>query len=114
MHTCAKERIDGPDLHAVAAAVVSQLGRFDVILELGHDHGKQGEVADDSLPDAGPAEPLKQLLKDQSGCDHDIAALQALPQERYLGDRGRRRSSKSKRPHARVDEEVHSRERSDL
>ena len=57
------ERIDGPDLHSVPAAVVSQPGSLYMILDLGDDHGKQGEVADDPFPDVGPGKALQQLLK---------------------------------------------------
>jgi hypothetical protein len=41
--------IDRADLNVLMAAAVSQLGRFDVIFDIGRDHRKQRKFLDNRL-----------------------------------------------------------------
>ena len=109
-----EQAVDGSDLDAAASAGVSQRRRFDVIGAGRGDEWKGGKTLDDACCVPWPAEPLQQLLKDQSGREDRFSSRQGLPQAGYGRVIGRRVPSQGEGPYARVDEQVHERERSRL
>jgi hypothetical protein len=113
MHNCEK-RVDRPDLHALSAAVVPQLGRIDVIVAVRHDEGQRRKALDDLGPALGPGEALQELLQDEAGRQECFAALKSPHQHPDLGSIGRPVPPQRERPDAGVDEKAHLRWRSAL
>ena len=109
-----EQAVDGSDLDAAASARVSQCRRFDVIGAGRSDEWKGGKTLDDGCRVSWPAEPLQQLLKDQSGREDRFSSRQGLSKTGDGGVIGRSVPSQGEGPYARVDEQVHVRERSRL
>ncbi len=109
-----QKRIDRPDLNAASATLVPQSRGFDVILHLGHDDGQERKLFQDSVALPRALEALKQLLDHQPRGHDQVSPLQA-PFEHADFRSGRRgRAPQRQRPDARVDENIHDRERSAL
>jgi len=53
-----QKRVDGPDLHALSAAAVPQLGRVDVIVAIRHDERQRRKAFDDLGSAFGSGEAL--------------------------------------------------------
>lgn len=68
------ESVDGSNLDTLAATGVSQSSGFDMVVQVGHDDGKQREGSDDFVLRFRTVEALKELLQDETGRDDDIAA----------------------------------------
>jgi len=108
------DRIDRSDLNALAPTAISHLGGFDMIVNIRRDRGKQRELLNDFLPRARSLKSLQQLLKHQA-CRHDeVPAPEAGCQELYLRGLCGWTPTQRERPDARVHEQIHQRERSDL
>ena len=87
--------VDRSDLDSFAAAIVAQLSSLDVVVDLGGEHGQQGEVPNDLLSGRRPLKALEQFLKNQSRRDDDLAPFEAGLEEYYFGGLGGRTSSQS-------------------
>ncbi len=109
-----EEGVDGANLHTAPATVVPERRRLHVVFNLGHDDRKKGEIPQDPGSLSGSFKSLKELLDDEAGRDNQVLPLQASGQEQRLGTRRGGRPAKRKRPNARIDEDVHARERSAL
>jgi len=57
-----QERIDGPDLHALAPARVANLGRGVVVLSVRHQQWQGPEVVHDGVAIPGSVEALEEFL----------------------------------------------------
>ena len=68
--------IDRPDLNALAAASIPQRGRFNMVLGIGCDHRKHGEILDDCPFRFGSLEALEQFLQNDTGRHDKIALLE--------------------------------------
>ena len=109
-----EEGVDSANLHTAPATVVSERRRLHVVFNLGHDDRKKREIAQDPRSLSGSFKPLKELLDYEAGRDNQIFSLQASGEEQRLGSRRGGRPAKRKRPNARIDEDIHARERSAL
>ena len=61
-----KQRIDGIDLHTVAATFVSEIGRRNVIFAFRNEPRKRTEAFENCCSPARPVNPLQKFLQDQS------------------------------------------------
>jgi hypothetical protein len=68
-----QQRIDGADLNTGAPAVVSQLGRLDMILPVWDDQWQGGKPIKDLRACFGTRKSLQKLLQDESGCERLLA-----------------------------------------
>ena len=108
------EGVDRADLDAASAAGVSQLGRANVVLAVGNQQGKGGEPLDDPVPRVRAAKALKEFLKHQARGEDRVTGLEGACKECNLGAAFGSVAPQRQRPHARVDEDVQPRDRSDL
>ena len=108
------EGVDRADLNPASAAGVPQLGRANVILAVRNQQGKGGEPLDDAVPSARAAETLKELLKHEARGEDRVTGIERPRKERNLGAVFGSVAPQRQRPHARVDEDVQPRVRSDL
>lgn len=106
-----KQRVDRANLDASPARTVSDLCSLKVIVAVGCHERQGGKARDDCFMSTGSAEALEQLLIDESSRHHELACGQGSLQSAHLGEICRRIAAERKRPHARVDEEGHSRVR---
>lgn len=109
-----EEGVDRADLEAAPAAMVPERRGLDVILNLGHEDGKDPEFRENSPPLRRPVESLEQLLDHEAGRDDHVLPREALAEDGHFRSGRRRRAPQRQRPDAGVDEDVHDRVRSDL
>jgi len=107
------ESVDRLDLNTLSSTKVSESRRLDVIVDIRPDDGEKGEIVDDAVAGLWTLEPLEQLLQNES-CSYDRFAPMERPLEQTDFRSGRRISPERKRPNARIDENVHHRDRSFL
>jgi len=85
-----------------------------MVATLGLQAGQGGEAFDGGITRPRAAEPLEQLLQDEAGGEDGYVAAKRTSE---LGDLRRalgRVPAQGQRPHAGVDEQTHSRDRSAL
>ena len=75
-----QQRIDGPNLNALAPATVAEAGGFDMIAPGGRDQRKWREALHDSGPRLGLTVSLQQLLQDDPRCVQRLAVRKGVPQ----------------------------------
>ena len=109
-----EQGIDGSDLHAGAAAAVSQVRGLDVIAAVGNQERHGGEAIEYLRAGFRAREALLKFLEDEARRQDRLAGFDRPDQRPHLHGRGRRITQKRKRPDAGVDEEAQSRARSAL
>ena len=62
-----QQRIDRSDLHAMSAAMISQLRRIDVIVAIWRQQRHRGKSIQNLVAGLWPEEALKQFLEDETG-----------------------------------------------
>ena len=85
-----EEGVDGPKLHAMAPAHISDVGSRNVIVAIRDDHREHREALHDRITGLGAAESLEQLLKDQPGGIDRLLGCQSLAQTATFGPIARR------------------------
>ncbi len=70
--------IHGAQLNTRSPALVSEIGRPDVIIPIRLYECKGTETFDDRGDRLGAREPLKQFLQNNSGCHHHVSACKSL------------------------------------
>ena len=108
------ESVDRPGRHASAPAQVPERGCFDVILQIGTEQGKRTEARENPIPLAGPVKPLEEFLEDEARRDDEFAPFEGTREGRDLGKIRGMIAPQGEGPDARIDEQLHDRERSDL
>jgi hypothetical protein len=106
--------VDRPNLNTASSATIPQFGCLDVVLAIRQQKRQRGESFDDCIPGGGSGKSLKQLLENQSGRGHLLAAIERLSKDVYLSVPGTGVAPQCEGPDARVDEEHHCRDRSAL
>jgi hypothetical protein len=96
--------VDRPDLDTASSAKIPQLGCLDVVLSTRQQKRQRGESFDDCIPRGGSGKSLKQLLEDQPGRGHLLAAIERLAESLYLRVPDAVVAPQCKRPDTRVDE----------
>jgi hypothetical protein len=91
-----------------------QLGSLDVVGPFGDEQWERGKTIDDRLAGLGPSEPLEQFLEDQPGCEDAFTTLESVAQAPDDEVVQVRVASKRQRPNARLDKEIHERDRDAL
>lgn len=109
-----EERVDGADLDSSPPTPVPKSRRVDVIPAVRVQEGKGVEAFQDRFPRPGPCEPLQDLLKDQSGGDHQLTGPEGIFEGSNLRQIGGGVPAQGHGPHARVHQQAHDRERSAL
>ena len=109
-----QKSIDRSDLHASASAAVPQLCCLYVIVPVGCDQRQCRKAFDDLRARFRSGKSLQQLLQDKAGGQKRLTALDATDQFPHLRHRRGGVTSQGQRPHARVHEDAHPRERSAL
>ena len=106
-----EQRINGPDLHAGAAARIAQIGGGDVIVPIRREKGQRREAGQELCARPWAREALQQFLQDEAGGEDRLAAFNGANQGIGLLGGGSGISSKGQRPDARINKEAQSRER---
>ncbi len=75
-----EERIDSPQLDTFAPADVSELGRSNVVLQMGSDHWEGRETLNDGVALLGAAKSLKQLLQDETSREDGLSTEEGIAQ----------------------------------
>jgi hypothetical protein len=109
-----EQRVDRTHLDPAVPAVVTQTGGRDVIVSLWLQEGQGCKPVYDPLPGTGSPETLEQLLQDQSRRVDQLAPFKGTRERSDFRAAPRRIPTQCQRPHARIDEEIHRRERSRL
>lgn len=108
-----QESVDRTDLHAMPPAGRAQIRRGDVVVPVRHEQRQRREPLEDRVARLRSLEPLQDLLQNQAGRADRLAAPQRAGKELHRRV-VRPVPSQRQRPHAGVDEEAHSRDRSAL
>lgn len=109
-----EERVDRSDLKATAAALVAKVCSGDVVFALWHDERKRGEPIEDLRSRFRAAEPLKKLLKNQSGRKNRSLALKRVGQEVDAWGAVLSIPAQGERPDTRINENLQWRDRAAL
>jgi len=107
-------RIDGTDLHTSSSTVVAKLSRRDVVGSIWHQEWQCSETRDYLLGRRRAVEPLQQLLKNEACCEDRLTTPERVRQTFDFATCLRRIPTQSQGPDRRIDEQIHSRDRSDL
>jgi hypothetical protein len=73
-----EQSVDGPQLHAGAAASVAKRRGLNMIVPIRHEKGKSRKALDDVLSRPRAGKPLQQLLKDDAGRHNEVFAFQRI------------------------------------
>lgn len=109
-----KERIKGSGLYAMSTTDVTQFGGVDMVLPFRHQEGQCRKPLNDLLSRFRPGKTLQEFLQDEAGGQDRVPVLEHPDQCHDLCSRGGPVTAQRKRPHAGIDENAQSRERSDL
>jgi hypothetical protein len=109
-----QQRVDGSDLDAGPPADVANLSGSRVVLAVGHEQWERREPLENHGSGFRPAEALENLLKDEAGREDRFAFLDRPAQSGDLACTSGGLPPEGERPDARIDEEIHDRERSAL
>lgn len=109
-----EQSVDGAELYSATPAVVPEVGGGDVIVAFGTQEGQGGEAVDDGGASARAAEALEELLEHQARREDRLAGAQSRAKTFHLGRCVWCIATQRERPHARVDEQAQSRDRSAL
>ena len=109
-----EESIDRPELHSCSATGQTHSRCSDVVVAIRCDERHTRKSFDEAQPRGGRHESLQQFLNDETRGDDQVIAGQCPTQFLDVGRIDRGVSSQCQRPHAGVDKNGHSRERSAL
>lgn len=109
-----QKRVDRRDLHAISAAMVSQLRRIDMIVAIRNDEGQGGKALDNPGTAFRPGKALKKLLQDKAGRQKRFAVPDGFNQRPDFRPLRWLIPPQGKRPDAGVDEKAQLRWRSAL
>jgi hypothetical protein len=98
----------------MSPAGVSQPGGFHMIAAVGDEEGKGREALQNCFASARTCEALQELLQHQPGRQHGLASLEGVSEPLHRRPSRKRIASERERPHARIDEQLQSRDRSAL
>ena len=108
------ESVNRSDLNSLPPTSVAQGSGLDVIREVRSQERQGREPGNDLRSRPGAGETLEEFLQHDPRGENELSPLKRMNQRLHLGEVGRAFPSEGERPHARVDEELHDRDRSDL
>lgn len=109
-----KQRVDRTDLNACSSAGSAEFCGGDMILAIGLEQRQRCKPFNDLRLRLGHTKALKKLLQHQPGGHDHIGTHEGIFEGIHFGFCGCSVTAKRERPHARIDQEGHVRERSAL
>jgi hypothetical protein len=109
-----QQRVNGSDLHAIAAAVVPQSRSANVIVAIRHQQRHGGKAIENLIARLWAGEALEQFLKHEACSKQHLTGFDGADQCSDFVLRAGLVTSKRKGPNARIDEQAHFRARSAL
>ncbi len=82
-----QNRVDSPNLNAIATACIAKRSRFDMIRPVRDEEGKCGKPVQNLRARFRSREALEKLLQYQAGGQHQLAVMKRLGEGGDLGDR---------------------------
>lgn len=80
-----QQRVDRPDLHTFAAALIAQFRRMNVVVAIRHDQRQGGKPLDDLVPALGAGETLQNFLEHEAGGEKRLTGFERPDQHCDFG-----------------------------